>query len=693
MEHPMNSYIMTKLFLIIAAVSLLSTAYPTGVSAQSADWVQIGPEGGMITSIEFDPVTPTTLYVTTEGGGVYKSVDGGEQWNAINTGLFGDVYTREQGMWTNDLVIDPNEPSTLYTIHHDGFFKSVDRGESWSLVSNPSGHFTSLAVDPVTPTTIYATQRDLAVIRSTDGGKTWWKLFRGDYPLYYIDKVETDPFVHNTVYAISYTGFFKSTDGGEDWDWLDISESICGVVALDPTTQDTLYASTCVWGDNEIAGIVKSVDGGKSWNQVAEGLGTDCMNGCKLVLLRADPTIPGTIYAGTIDGRIYKSTDGGESWQNISGVWPVQEVFSKITAIAISPEDSDQIFVGTPSGVFRSTDGGENWGAKNHGMNAHLITAMVIDPVDNSTLYVGTREAGAFKSTDGGTNWRSINRGASWFYITALAIDPEDTNTLYGGDVIGSFHKTTDGGDNWNMLRDGYRGGGLCCPTWGLEFLPSPASARTGAFALYEYGITGLSRTLDGANTWVFLDPDPNDSILALAVDPKTPSTLYALGSGPGYKSIDGGLTWHHLDQLPRPLYYRPPFAAVEIDPGTPTTLYVSGPYEDSPGGIYKSTDGGESWNLASAGIASPLVFDLAINPAQPSIIYAAAESGVYKSVNGGIDWYDIGRGMSDFIAVELQIDPIDPNVVYAATRGGGVLKSRQSDVQLYLPVIATYQP
>lgn len=59
----MNSYIMTKLLLIIAAVSLFCTANRADVSGQSADWVQIGPEGGMISSIEFDPVTPTTLCV------------------------------------------------------------------------------------------------------------------------------------------------------------------------------------------------------------------------------------------------------------------------------------------------------------------------------------------------------------------------------------------------------------------------------------------------------------------------------------------------------------------------------------------------------------------------------------------------------------------------------------------------------
>jgi photosystem II stability/assembly factor-like uncharacterized protein len=440
--------------------------------------------------------------------------------------------------------------------------------------------------------------------------------------------------------------------------------------------------------DNEsenIAGIFRSVDGGASWSQVADGLGADCLQGCRVTMLKADPAISGMLYAGTYDGRIYKSTDAGETWQDIVGIWPVQEDYSEITDIAISPDNPDQIFVGTPSGVFKSTDGGESWSAKNRGMNVHLVSAVAIDPMDASTLYAGTRDAGAFKSTNGGKDWRSINRGATWSEITALAIDPRDTSILYAGDISGSFHKTTDGGENWHMLWDGYHGP-ACCPIWGLEFLPTLVSSGTDALALYSYGFSGLSKTVDSGDTWAQLDPDPNDSILALAVNPKTPSTLYALGRGTGYKSIDGGQTWHHLDQLPNPTYAV--FSAVEIDPGTPTTLYVSGENIDSPGGVYKSTDGGESWNLASSGIATPSVFDLAINPVQSSIIYATAENSVYKSVNGGVDWYDIGRGMSDFIALDLLIDPIDPNVVYAATSGAGILKSRQSDVRLYLPII-----
>ena len=115
-----------RTFLLIILLALLSTSQASTVSAGPNAWTSIGPEGGSILSLAIDPATPTTLYAGTEGGGVFKSTNGGGNWITVNTGLVGaDVRT---------LAIDPAAPNTLYagTDGGGGLFKTTNGGGNWS---------------------------------------------------------------------------------------------------------------------------------------------------------------------------------------------------------------------------------------------------------------------------------------------------------------------------------------------------------------------------------------------------------------------------------------------------------------------------------------------------------------------------------------------------------------------------------
>ena len=142
-----------RTFLLITLLALLSTSQSNTVSAGPNAWTSIGPEGGRILSLAIDPATPTTLYAGTFGG-VFKSTDGGGNWNAVNTGL--------TSTYVNNLAIDPKTPTTLYAGIYD-LFKSTNGGENWSAVNaGPANtRLISLAIDPATPTTLYV---------GTDGG-------------------------------------------------------------------------------------------------------------------------------------------------------------------------------------------------------------------------------------------------------------------------------------------------------------------------------------------------------------------------------------------------------------------------------------------------------------------------------------------------------------------------------------------
>src|SRR5207245_2292373 len=106
------------------------------------------------------------------------------------------------------------------------------------------------------------------------------------------------------------------------------------------------------------------------------------------------------------------------------------------------------------------------------------------------------------------------------------------------------------------------------------------------------------------------------------------------------------------------------------IDPQTPATLYV-GTRAD---GVFRSTDGGESWSAVSAGLPNLPVTALAIDPQTPTILYAGTErGGVYKSTDGGESWSALNTGLSNLFVSSIVVDPRRPTTVYAGTQGGGV--------------------
>jgi hypothetical protein len=170
-----------------------------------------------------------------------------------------------------------------------------------------------------------------------------------------------------------------------------------------------------------------------------------------------------------------------------------------------------------------------------------------------------------------------------------------------------------------------------------------------------------------GFNAWTSIGPE-GGWIYALAVDPNTPTTLYAGTYGGGvFKSTDGGATWSAVNTgLSNKSVW-----ALAIDPTAPNTLYA-GTY----GGVFKSTDGGASWS--ANGLTGNGVFALAIDPNTPTTLYAGTNGGVFKSTNSGATWSATGTGPTNVRA--LVIDPTTPTTLYAGTNGG-VFKSADGGV------------
>src|SRR3989442_1234171 len=345
--------------LLLSALLLFGSLH--GAEAGVNVWTTNGPEGGSISALAVDPQTPTTLYAGTTSAGVFKSIDGGTHWRAVNAGL-GATSVRA-------LAIDPQTPTALYAAFWGGgVFKSTDGGANWSNIS-------SGLIDPY-----------------GDRGSA-------------IPAMAINPHTPTTLYAGTTQGVFKSTDGGNSWSAANVGLSATSVLALDidPQASIALYAGTSGSGlgvlDASISGggVFKSTNGGGGWSPVNTGLIATAVSSVALY-----PQDPRTIYAGTSD-RIFKSSDCGSSWSAVN-IGPSPDASREM---AIDPQTLSTLYASTYTKLFKSSDGGSSWSPVNV-LRIRSILALAVDPQTPTTVYVGTNGDNLFRSTDGGSRWRPL---------------------------------------------------------------------------------------------------------------------------------------------------------------------------------------------------------------------------------------------------------------------------------------------
>ena len=339
---------------------------------------------------------------------------------------------------------------------------------------------------------------------------------------------------------------------------------------------------------------------------------------------------------------------------------------SGISSFARSP-------AGSPSGSASTASSPGRW-VPTGGPEGGSVISLVVDPANPRVLYAGG-SSDVFKSTDGGVTWRDVRHAGA--QVTALAIDPTRPETVYAGttrDVL----KTVDGGRQWRKVDAGLGNAQLSSAQrlrWGPEhwlgaLLVDPNRPRT----VYALVAGGLFRTTNGGGRWRFERPRLGrfSFLSAAAVDPAHPGTVYASWTVRGYggesnlyKTTNGGSSWQRIAVHSA----KPSFASLVIDAGTPGTIFAT---DDSYPGIYTSIDGGTSWSVVTLPLQT--ADGLHVFPGSQGTLYATTNSGaVFTSTDAGATWHRTGTEASlgyGPLAVDLQ----NPDTVYGS--GDGVAKS-----------------
>lgn len=317
-------------------------------------------------------------------GGVFKTTNKGETWTqATRTTLFGGKGLDIRGLDVNVLAIDPSDPRTIYLGSLDnGLFFTYDEGADWQVASRVGKIMvSSLAVDPNSKCVIYLSSGNQAY-KSVDCGRFWRQAYFDNDPAVQIRSIAINPLDSGEIFISTSRGeVIKSRDGGETWRTTGRLETDVVRIIVSPHDPKIIFAGTV---DQS---IFRSTDGGENWSSQKEILGEfrDSNSFRDLVFSLSDP---GTVFLANHYGLI-KSTDYGDSWVNINLITPKEEAI--INAIAVSPENSGELYYVTATTFYHSTDGGANWSSKQL-PSSRAGFRLAIDPESPNIIYLGMRK-------------------------------------------------------------------------------------------------------------------------------------------------------------------------------------------------------------------------------------------------------------------------------------------------------------
>jgi len=428
----------------------------------------------------------------------------------------------------------------------------------------------------------------------------------------------------------------------------------------DPTHADRLYAAVGA------GGVYRSDDGGLSWSPARQGLPLDAQtSGNTEILGLAVDVSDGRVYATMQSGDVYKTDDGGNSWQLLPRP---QGPRGGLSRLIIDRDDPNRICASNGplgKGVYVSLDRGQTWTASNEGLASPVIRALVDAPSDPHVFFLVAADK-LYRATAVDGAWDQVGPLPGGAFAS-LRVDPYDSGVLWLATHQGAF-RSGDGGETWDRLDDAGH------PVDAERIIPGEVVILVARGEIYE---------VDGDGALVTRQPFYHTPVTGAAVrDDGTVLVATAMGVFRGnVPATNGAFTYACNGMLNTDI------SRVAPARNSPVLYAATGLGVEA--GVFRSPDGGQTWELRSLGLTNLDIRSLAVAPGNPDVVYAGtvdatSEGGdngrIFRTTDGGLTWTDISAGIEAVhhearIIIDLLVSPTNPDMVWASVQGlfGGV--------------------
>lgn len=647
LEHALR-YKRTKIKKQIDRTDHMAAYGPAGAGTP---WFSIGPRNvnGRVKSLTVHPTNPDIVYAGAASGGVWKTTDGGQSWHP----LWYDQETLNFG----SIAIAPSAPDTVYAATGEwtpnygpsypgaGLYVSADAGANWTRHTTLANRRVSkVAVSPTNADRVFVAGKS-GLERSNNAGGTWSTVLPGE-----IADVVIDPNDPDYLYAsIHYDGIYRSTDGGDTWSKLSAGPTGPAARWVKLAIGEAGVHGSKFLAAKSVGTVYLSTNRGTSWTTVAGSHGAGWTGWCDMIAVAPDDE--DIILVGGIG--IERTTDGGTTWSTIAGLHADHHV------AVFAPSNPAIVYECNDGGVYRSADHGASFTKVSHGL---VVTQFYdVNAWDTlSNVVGGGCQDNGTNLTTGGLTWRNI-LGADGGYLMVHHFDPR---TMYAETQYTNILKSTDGGNTWVSKTGGLSDG---TPWVGvMEMDPfNPDKLYCGTMRVF--------RNTDGlATNWIPSSQVLAGAVAAIAIARSDTNRVYAAGGSHIYRSDDGGATSPWMDKTAAPL---PGQMITDITVSRTDANRVVACFGGlGTGHVYLSATGGDTWTDISGDLPDIPVNAVALDPNHAMTMYAGTDAGVYRTQDGGVTWQVFDNGLPNSIIADLHIDAED-NALYAATFGRGMYK------------------
>jgi photosystem II stability/assembly factor-like uncharacterized protein len=583
----LNMAKLTRKLLVLLAIAVVVPS-----ASHAAQWSSLGPEGGDVRSLAYDPSNPDHIILGTSTGVLFVSNDAGHSWTRFAHLGPNDDYVLDH------VVFDPQNPKKLYVSawsfqnqQAGDVFRSHDGGKNWEPVPGMHGKSVRALAISASDSKVLVAGTLEGVYRTKDGGNNWDRISPANHAdIKNVESIAVDPSNPDVVYAGTWHLAWKTPDGGATWQHINkgmIDDSDVFSIIVDKANPSIVFASAC-------SGIYKSESSGELFKKI-QGIPFSAR---RTRVLKQDPTNASIVYAGTTEG-LWKSSDLGKTWKHVTNSDVV------VNDVLVDPRNSQHVLLATDRmGILSSADGTQTFSASNQGFSHRYIAAIEADHSDPKTIYVGLINdqelGGVFMSRDGGAHWqqRSTGLGARDVFTLKQA----GNGTLVAGTNRGMFLLEKNGA------------------TW-----------RPSNTVVSETSATKVIK-VKGKTKRVASHSTKRSELNARVNDVEIASNRWLAATSAGlYTSSDQGKLW-----TGGPVMGKQDFVAVRADremivAATRSTVLVS-------------TDGGTEWKQAPLTSFVSSVYGLAITP--DANIFVASREGIFHSADAGKTWEHVVNGV-----------------------------------------------